>query len=162
MQLVFNPFHSNFSRTGCPRFLPLPLTAEYPLELVQGLVDPGDRRDDALLRLLLGLGQKIFQEPTLSETLASVLKSAPDLDRLPASVPAAVRRLLDRCLRKDPRERLHDIADARLVLEDVAAGRIEIEPELSAVRRPLVAAAMVAACRRSHRCARAPRYAAPR
>jgi Tol biopolymer transport system component len=89
-------------------------------------------------------GHPLFQEPTVSETLASVLKSEPDLDRLPAGVPAALRRLLDRCLRKDPKERLHDIADARLVLEDVAAGRIEAEPERAARRSPLIAAGLVA------------------
>ena len=90
-------------------------------------------------------GQRVFDEPTLSETLASVLKSAPDLGQLPASVPRPIHRLLDRCLRKDPRERLHDIADARLVLEDVAEGRIDEEPEGTVQRRPAMWIGLVAA-----------------
>jgi Tol biopolymer transport system component len=44
----------------------------------------------------------------------------PDLAALPAATPEAIRRLLRRCLQKDPKHRLHDIADARLELQDVA------------------------------------------
>jgi Tol biopolymer transport system component len=42
---------------------------------------------------------------------------------LPKSTPEGLRRLLTRCLKKDPRERLHDIADARVELEEIAAER---------------------------------------
>ena len=42
----------------------------------------------------------------------------PDLGALPAAVPREVQRLLRRCLQKDPRHRIHDIADARLAIED--------------------------------------------
>ncbi len=51
--------------------------------------------------------------------MASVLKTDPDFDRLPAETPSAVRRLLRRCLQKDPDRRLHDIADARIEIEEV-------------------------------------------
>ncbi len=44
----------------------------------------------------------------------------PDWDRLPPEVPADVRRLLRRCLERNPRRRLHDIADARIEIEDAA------------------------------------------
>ena len=49
-----------------------------------------------------------------------ILEREPDWTALPAATPAAVRTLLDRCLRKDPANRLHDIADARIELDDGA------------------------------------------
>ena len=61
-------------------------------------------------------GQKLFERETLSETLASVLKEAPDL----AAAPPQVRPLLKRCLEKDPKKRLRDIGDAMALLEAAA------------------------------------------
>jgi eukaryotic-like serine/threonine-protein kinase len=63
-------------------------------------------------------GRRLFDGETVSDVLAAVLKTTPDLDALPAEVPVRVRRLLGRCLRRDPRERLHDIADARIELAE--------------------------------------------
>ena len=63
-------------------------------------------------------GRQLFQETTVSDTLAAVLREPIDARALPASVPRPIRRLLQRCLVRNPRERLHDIADARLELED--------------------------------------------
>ena len=60
-------------------------------------------------------GQRLFTGKTVSDTLASVLKEEPDLSR----VPAKVQRLLRSCLQKDPTRRLHHIADAKLLVEDV-------------------------------------------
>jgi serine/threonine protein kinase/Tol biopolymer transport system component len=60
-------------------------------------------------------GRRLFQGETVSDVLASVLKNEPDLGAL-GDVPPRVRRVLARCLRKDPKERLHDIGDARLEL----------------------------------------------
>jgi serine/threonine-protein kinase len=57
-------------------------------------------------------GKKLFDGDTVSDILASVLKEEPDL----TSAPLEVRRLLRSCLKKDPRQRLHDIADAMLLL----------------------------------------------
>ncbi len=59
---------------------------------------------------------------TVSDTLAAVLKSDPDWSALPAATPPRVRRLIERCLRKNPKQRLRDIGDARLTLD-------EAEPE---------------------------------
>ncbi len=47
------------------------------------------------------------------------------LDALPPTTPAAVRRLLQRCLEKDPKRRLRDIGDARIEIDDAIAGRPE-------------------------------------
>jgi serine/threonine-protein kinase len=58
---------------------------------------------------------------TVTDTLASVVKDAPDLGALPAETPAHVRKLLERCLRKDVKTRLRDIGEARVMLDEPAA-----------------------------------------
>ena len=47
-------------------------------------------------------GRRAFDGDDVSEVLASVLKTDPDLSVLPADVPPSVRRVLRRCLQKDP------------------------------------------------------------
>ena len=79
-------------------------------------------------------GRSLFAGPTVSDTLAGVLKTAIDFAELPADTPPAIRRLLRRCLERNPKNRLHDIADARLVIEDVIAGRSEELPALESQR----------------------------
>jgi Tol biopolymer transport system component/tRNA A-37 threonylcarbamoyl transferase component Bud32 len=59
-------------------------------------------------------GRKLFSRETASDSLAAVLKEEPSWDE----VSPRMRPLLRRCLEKDPRKRLHDIADARLWLEE--------------------------------------------
>ena len=61
-----------------------------------------------------------FAGDTMADTLASVLEREPDWSALPAGVPASIRRLLIRCLRKDLHSRLHDMSDAILELDDAA------------------------------------------
>jgi hypothetical protein len=61
-------------------------------------------------------GRRLFVGETVSDVLAGVLKTEVDFGALPAETPPAVRRLLRRCLERDPRSRLHDVADARLEL----------------------------------------------
>ncbi len=63
-------------------------------------------------------GRKLFEGDTVSDVLASVLKEAPDLDALPQDTPPALRRLLARCLERDPKNRLQWIGDARLDLAE--------------------------------------------
>ena len=63
-------------------------------------------------------GRRAFPGDTMSDTFVSILEREPDWTALPTATPAAVRTLLDRCLRKDPANRLHDIADARIELDD--------------------------------------------
>jgi serine/threonine-protein kinase len=63
-------------------------------------------------------GSQAFRGETVSDTLASILKSEPDWASLPAATPARMRNLLRRCLEKDPKRRLHHVADARLEIED--------------------------------------------
>jgi eukaryotic-like serine/threonine-protein kinase len=63
-------------------------------------------------------GRRPFDGDTMSDTFVTILEREPDWGALPAETPAAIRLLLDRCLRKDPRKRLHDIADALIEFED--------------------------------------------
>ena len=62
-------------------------------------------------------GTRAFAGETSTEILAAIIKDEPDWDTLSAETPAPVLRLLRRCLTKDPRDRIHDIADTRIVLQ---------------------------------------------
>ncbi len=66
-------------------------------------------------------GQRAFQGDDISVTLASVIKDEVSWSALPADLPPALRHLLRRCLEKDPRRRLRDIGEARVILEDPAS-----------------------------------------
>src|SRR4029450_135092 len=78
-------------------------------------------------------GERLFARDSVAEALAGVLKSDIDFSKLPASIATAVRQLLRRCLERNPKNRLHDIADARIVLDDVAAGKADDGGNLGAV-----------------------------
>jgi len=67
-------------------------------------------------------GQKAFEGETVSDVLAAVIKTEPDWSALPADVPPAMQRLVRRCLRKDLRQRMQAIGDARIAIEEMLAG----------------------------------------
>jgi Tol biopolymer transport system component len=69
-------------------------------------------------------GKSMFEGETVSDTLAAVLRADIDLKHLPADTPPKVRRLLQRCLERDPKRRLRDIGDAWIELDapDTPAG----------------------------------------
>jgi serine/threonine protein kinase len=66
-------------------------------------------------------GETLFGSATASESIGAILHTEPNWDRLPPETPPRLRRLLSRCLAKDPRDRLHHIADARIELSDTDA-----------------------------------------
>jgi serine/threonine protein kinase len=59
-------------------------------------------------------GRRPFAGDDLTETLASVVKDQPDLNQ----APEQLRKLLAKCLEKNPRERLRDIGDAWALVDD--------------------------------------------
>jgi len=65
--------------------------------------------------------QPAFSGDEMSDVLASVLAKEPAFETVPSVVPDRVRQSLKACLQKDPRQRMHDIADVRLALEGVFA-----------------------------------------
>ncbi len=67
-------------------------------------------------------GRQTFTGETVTDTLAAVIRAEPDWSQLPAATPMRVRVLLQRCLQKDPKQRLRDIGDARISLEEVLSG----------------------------------------
>ena len=85
-------------------------------EQARGL--PADRRSDiwsfgcVVYEMLTG--RRLFAGHTISDTLAAVLTREPDWQH----VPARARRLLRKCLERDPQQRLRDIGDASLLLDE--------------------------------------------
>src|SRR5439155_8120006 len=75
-------------------------------------------------------GAQAFGGETATDIMASVVKGEPDWSQLPAGTPAGLRSLLRQCLQKQPKNRLHEIADARIAIEDAmtAPGAQESHP----------------------------------
>ena len=80
-------------------------------------------------------GRRAFGNETAIDTISAILGREPDWRRVPEAIPAGVRRLLRRCLEKDSRRRLHDVADARIELEDLERKGPETEDFAPAERR---------------------------
>jgi hypothetical protein len=78
---------------------------------------------------------KLFGGETVSDALAAILTREPDLSELPAPTPLALRRILSRCLERNPRDRLRDIGEARIALTAMASGEAESVPPPAAVER---------------------------
>ena len=93
-------------------------------------------------------GHKLFEGETVSHVLASVLKDEVDLDELPPETPAHLKRLIGRCLRKKPKQRLQAIGDARIVLTDgedaAVGGPVESAPAPGRSRLAWIAAGAAA------------------
>jgi Tol biopolymer transport system component len=68
-------------------------------------------------------GRSPFDGETITDVLGAIVHKEPDWTKLPPDTPERLRRLLQRCLAKDAKQRLHNIADARLEIEDVLAAR---------------------------------------
>jgi len=69
-------------------------------------------------------GKRAFGGETGSDVLAAILERTPDFDTLPAATPPTVKRLLQRCLERDPKRRMRDIGDARVELDDVRSNSV--------------------------------------
>ncbi|HEV2492282.1 MAG TPA: protein kinase [Terriglobia bacterium] len=73
-------------------------------------------------------GRRAFEGESTTDTLAAVIKSEPDWDELPRDIPASIRRLIERCLTKDPKRRLQAIGEARIAIEDYLANPVAGKP----------------------------------
>ena len=86
---------------------------------------PVDKRTDVwafgcvLYEMLAG--RAVFEGESVTDTLAAVVEHEPTWSALPQTTPAAIHRLIRRCLEKDPARRLRDVGDARLEIEDALA-----------------------------------------
>ena len=100
---------------------------------------PADRRADiwafGVLLVEMLTGRALYAAETVSETLAHVLLKAPDLSGLPATLPPSVRRLIERCLERDPSLRLQHAGEARIVLLNPGAAQAVASPAPAPKRR---------------------------
>ena len=105
-------------------------------EQARGL--PVDKRTDiwafGVVLFEMISGARPFKGETASDTIAGILKSEPEWSELPDSVAPGLRRLLYRCLDKDPRRRLQSIAEARVQIENLLRG-VDDDPGLDETRR---------------------------
>ena len=85
-------------------------------------------------------GTRLFDAEDLSETLAAVLTRDVTLTTLPPTTPTRLRALLRDCLIRDPRQRLRDIGDARIVLDKIIAGAPDDAAASAAVPSAIVPA----------------------
>jgi len=81
-------------------------------------------------------GDQLFDGESAVDTLSAVMRQEIDLAKLPAGTPAELRRLLRRCLERNAKNRLHDIADARIVLDELQRGIQEEAPGAPAIAAP--------------------------
>jgi eukaryotic-like serine/threonine-protein kinase len=70
-------------------------------------------------------GRAVFEGETAGELLEGVFKTEPDWNRLPRNTPSMIRKLLRRCLHKEKKLRLHDMADARLEIDEASTESAE-------------------------------------
>ena len=116
-----------------------------------------DRRADiwafGVVVLEMMTARRVFEGETVSDTLASVIKSEPDWNSLPSDTPRPIVTLLRRCLDKNPRTRLRDIGEARIIIDRVLRGETEYGSDAAAAAPPstrtpmimIIAAILVAA-----------------
>lgn len=82
--------------------------------------------------------ENCFLGETVTDTLAAVVRAEPDWAALPTTVPAKLRELLTRCLKKDPRQRLQHVGDARIAIEEALSeptGSAPVDEAPNAARR---------------------------
>ncbi len=76
-------------------------------------------------------GRLAFGGNTVSDVIARIIQGQPDWGLLPGTVPIKIRSLLEHCLRKDANRRLHDVADARIEIDDLLEGAPGVTEEIA-------------------------------
>jgi serine/threonine-protein kinase len=112
------------ARTGTAAGLILGTAGYMSPEQARG--KPVDKRADiwsfgvVLFEMLTG--KRLFDGETVPDVLVAVLTREPQWNELPEGTPPSVRRLLRHCLERNPKNRQHDIADVRVVLDEALRG----------------------------------------
>jgi len=110
---------------------------------------PVDKRADiwafGVILYELLTGATLYAGETVGDSIAAVITREPDWSALPSDTPPHLRRLMERCLRKDPKLRLRDIGDARLALDEPDTQNSQV-PTPSATHRSWLPWALVAIC----------------
>ncbi len=102
---------------------------------------PADRRADiwgfgcVLFQMLTG--KMAFSGESVTDTLAEIIKAEPDRNLLPANTPRPIQTLLQRCLKKDPKQRLQAIGEARIVIEGLLAGTEQADTDQTVRATPI-------------------------
>jgi len=89
-------------------------------------------------------GRPPFQGEDVAEVIGAVIHKEIAWDRLPAGTPATVRLVLTRCLERDPKQRVRDIGDVRLMLNGALTTPAERQPRVTRARGGLLTAAVAA------------------
>jgi serine/threonine-protein kinase len=137
------------ARTGTAAGLILGTAAYMSPEQARG--KKVDKRSDiwafGVLLFEMLSGRRMFDGETVSDVLAAVLTRQVEWTSLPPATPASVRRLLERCLERDPKLRLRDIGEARIALASAPSAEASAGAASAGVgaRTWLAAAAGVAA-----------------
>jgi serine/threonine protein kinase/Tol biopolymer transport system component len=81
-------------------------------------------------------GRVAFAGETVSDTIGKILEREPDWSALPPTTPDVIRRLLRRCLAKDPKQRLRDIGDVRIEIDAIDEALPDVSDVTAAPRAP--------------------------
>jgi eukaryotic-like serine/threonine-protein kinase len=79
-------------------------------------------------------GKTAFPGESVTDALAAVIRAEPDWSQLPPATPIRIRVLLQRCLQKDPKQRLQAIGEARIAIDEVLSGTRDPTSAISAAR----------------------------
>jgi pimeloyl-ACP methyl ester carboxylesterase len=100
-------------------------------------------------------GKSAFGRASVIDSITAALHDEPDLTCLPPETPELVRFVVQRCLAKDPRDRLHHVSDVRILLESAETPGAAGGPTAPASARaePIVHAFTISSeiCRQLHR-----------
>lgn len=74
-------------------------------------------------------GEAAFSGPSDADIIAAIIQQEPDWSKLPKQTPEQVRRIIRRCMAKDPADRYHDMGDVRLDIEEAIEARQWLQPQ---------------------------------
>jgi Tol biopolymer transport system component len=88
-------------------------------------------------------GQRPFAGETTSDVIAAIIERQPEWSKLPPSTPTHVRRVIERCLEKDPKRRARDIADVAVQLDRDVGVAVAPQPTARGMKWWVIGAAVI-------------------